>query len=1022
MNFVDRTGHLFNLPSYNDYPIGYEYQEYPYVFWIESDNSQKLSIDNYYFKPIRIVTKVEEETYNIKIMLENSNKFYLVDSDIIDNKLLNINNINDTISIFENDILNSKLLEYTENIDLSDINNSHFKGTLVEETEKLTADKPYYTAGNSIVEYTGDIYHIYNLPEDVNFFIDKNGNQVTVIRDISGTHFQDFEGNDISSVYLPIGKVKIGILEKYIELTKKYRNYIFDNTETEESLINQGYENINTKKELYLINSFYVVVNSHDAGTWKTNALIQVNNEYCPITIGAEIVDECEELIINGKNLGINLPKDITKAIYSSNYNMVVADEETYNKKLKEYLLNYISLKGGIGNYKNAINSLKWFEWGNKLSLSKLLKNDNQVQNQYIKDFFDIFNDHIYSYTLFKETSLMNLELRITEEIGQEKQNLKDAFWGEGKPILKNKINDLIEIKYDEEEYIYYKGYFNFTFNDLALKLIVLKYYYEKYFLPIHIKLKEAYISQQVFMNDIKFIAKTSHGITANPVYISTNTVYNIFTENNDENNQQTIIFNENNYNIIYLSRYYKKYFNKMYSENNKLYVDENFNEFSNYTQNFVENNYNTYYEINDTCLRIPIDFCHNGYYNVNLILSRYINKDNEDTIIETYDKEGNLLSTESNLYQLFESSFKFIQTDNKKYQSLIIYPKIINEKNQRQFDLMYWLNNKFRIDLIVNGILYNFIFTVKMPEFNIEMGKLQYKYDDNFKQIKYITDSEIKFNTYMYLPNLVTVNNINFDEEIMNLSNNISEYINSKYKEKIKFINKKYLNISHLFKLTDSNNNEIQYNSNNEIELYKTFFNNDGTYKFDESILNINGEKYDFYLMHDSELKLIYENNNPKLSVIKPGIWYIIFISQEPSDQSIKNNFSFKNGNKETILNGYKIKYERSDKKMLLNRFIYIPTGGINHFTTEDIIVASLKNNDKLSFKLAAGSKWSIYPLTADITDKKIATSNTELAIISINDEYSDYEKGYYSIAIEYSIDNVAEHIFTKRVKFRID
>ena len=36
-----------------------------------------------------------------------------------------------------------------------------------------------------------------------------------------------------------------------------------------------------------------------------------VKHSYCPITVGGVYHDEIEELVINGKNLGVSLPKDI---------------------------------------------------------------------------------------------------------------------------------------------------------------------------------------------------------------------------------------------------------------------------------------------------------------------------------------------------------------------------------------------------------------------------------------------------------------------------------------------------------------------------------------------------------------------------------------------------------------------------------------------------------------------------------------------------------------------------------------
>ena len=56
MEFVDNTGHIFSLPSYNEKPIGYEYDEYSYVFWIDSNNTSKLSVNNFYLIKSRLAT------------------------------------------------------------------------------------------------------------------------------------------------------------------------------------------------------------------------------------------------------------------------------------------------------------------------------------------------------------------------------------------------------------------------------------------------------------------------------------------------------------------------------------------------------------------------------------------------------------------------------------------------------------------------------------------------------------------------------------------------------------------------------------------------------------------------------------------------------------------------------------------------------------------------------------------------------------------------------------------------------
>lgn len=1002
MNFVDRTGHIFSIKSYSEYPVGYEYEETPYTFWFETEKGSKLSVDNYYFKPIRIINRVKEgETVKINIQIENSQKFYLIDSETIDNKLLSIENINGSIELYESAITKSQEIKLSEYIDLE---NGTFSGCIVDESDEnnpvYSINESYYVNSVSGLEYTGDII---TYEEFTGEYLGNDG------------QYHTKEGLPEDTLF---GIIEIGSAntEVYVIITEQTRRITTN-------VYSEGAELV---KELYLINTFYVVVKSDEAGVWATNVMINVDDEWCPITVSAEIIDEQEELIINGQNIGIKLPKEIVRAIYSGNYNINTADEKIYYQKLKEYLLNFMKIKGESGNYDSAITALKWFEWGDKLTISKLIRNDNRIQRQYVKDFFDLLNDNIYSYKYFKETALLSIEMKLTEDGEQEPFHMNEYFWGENKPTVHNKFYDLKEVKYDEQEYSYKKGYFDFTFNDLGLKLAALKYYYEKYFLPLYIRIHNVCMGQHVYANDIKYIVKTSNGITEKPVFINNFKEITEVIDTLEDGSQITRVMDikiNNNYDIVYFNRQYKKNVEEPYSENNLLYVDADFNEFSHYVKDYVETDSNIYYTINDTCLRIPIEFPHvegsSEYYNVNLMLSRYINK-YDDTVLNE-DK--------SNLYVLLNKKFTFTQTDNRRYQSLIIYPKLINEQNSGMFDIMYWLDNKFRIDLIVNNKLYELIFTAKMPEFNIEMGRLEYKYDfENFRQLKDM-DGDIHFNACMYLPNLVNVNNISFDEEITNLSGNIIEYINENYKENIKFLNNKYLNACHLLELTDDEGNfipftgssdtsnvwvknddlfELHFNidENKNTELYSNFFKADGTYNFDESLIKINKHDYDLYIMHDFEK------------------WYGVLISKDCIDYTSDKDkkFKFINKTNKIKIGNYTLTYERSDRKFLLNRYYYIPSEGKNQFKKDDLIVVSLKNNDKLCFKPSHGSKWNIVPLSLGMHNVNAVSSNTELAIISIANNYSEYEKGYYSLHLEYNVDDYANHVYTKKTQFRID
>ena len=293
MNFIDRTGHIFALTSYDEYPIGYEYQETPYKFWFENEKGQALSVDNYYFKPIRIVTRINEtDKVELDIKIENSNKFWLIDSKTIDDKLLKLSTISDSIEIFENAIRESQSLHYEETINLS--GESDFQGCIVEESVVQYGVQKYWINAYSREEYTGETYSSTSL-EPGTVYVNNNG---------------DNEQLTEETPELTLGKITIGVLTKYVQLEQATRRIeLTDENQNELT-------DISDSRELYLIDTFYVVVESDEEGIWSTNVLIHSSQggyeEWCPVTVSADIVDEKEELIINGQNVGVNSQKKLS--------------------------------------------------------------------------------------------------------------------------------------------------------------------------------------------------------------------------------------------------------------------------------------------------------------------------------------------------------------------------------------------------------------------------------------------------------------------------------------------------------------------------------------------------------------------------------------------------------------------------------------------------------------------------------------------------------------------------------------
>ena len=199
MQFIDHTGHIFSLPSYKSNPIGYEYDMNEYIFWVDSEYGCKLSIDNVYIKPIRILS--DKTVKNISVHIE-SNVFKLLGSSKILENIEKLSNYNDYIVLSDSDFLTS-------------------------------------------------------------------------------LSTQDFDR--------PIE----------IDVTEEHKGYIY---------------------------TFYLVAYTSDIGTWNSTGLIQLDSDYCPFTVGGQFFDESEELVINCRNMGVNLPKDILKAIYQAPFSNAYQD------------------------------------------------------------------------------------------------------------------------------------------------------------------------------------------------------------------------------------------------------------------------------------------------------------------------------------------------------------------------------------------------------------------------------------------------------------------------------------------------------------------------------------------------------------------------------------------------------------------------------------------------------------------------------------------------------------------------
>ena len=866
MEFIDHTGHIFSLTSFSSYPTGYEYEIFKHVLWVEDTYMNKLSINEWYIQPVRVL--LHKDIYN------NCPETFKVTVDSGVFKLIS--------------------------------------GSLINETVKN-----------------------------------------------NGMYIELDESSDTFKSELLLDDMMI----------------IEDNDD--------------------ILLTFYVAALATEPATWTTNILIEAANdnnetEWCPVTVGGVFYDEQEELIINGRNMGVHFPKDILHALYPCIAGTSIYSRETnealYNEKVKEYLMNYMRLHGECGNLDQLRDSLKFFGWGSKLSVVQLVRTDNEIITQYIRDFLSNTNDILKRMEHFVPTPLISLiayDNNITDD--EEYQNYDNDFWGEMKPVMEDLMNKIVYNEYDNVDIKFARPYYDYVMTELMLKLSCLKYYYKKYFLPMHVDIINAGMQHQVFSNDIKLVDKPYLTITEKT-----------FLNEYDRSKQYITFPNDK----------------VLYAYSQIKYVDGDFNSFSDYAEKGEEWRTPQIYYIDDICIDIPIKFNNDlNYYNCHIII------ENENGV------------------NIFENHFSFSETDSHKYESLVLYPPLINDWKT----MNYWENKKYCLHMNVNDIWYQYHFTIRVPEMHLKFGKLQYEYSDKFKQIESITDNAVNFQAFMYMPSLIDVNNIRFPQEVVQYGHDgiMNKFIDM-YRESPSImsngdVSKKFYNRVHYYKLVDENGDNMSYDENitNEdlVRLYSQIYNQteekNRVIKFFKEDTPDNIIHYDVYLMHDSTDINDYNGILDDTSRQNwQASWYIVLISQETiSDYddtmlkhpSLENNIMYLANEQIRIsYNGktYTPQYMNSDNKWLINRMNYIPIeNGVNHFNTDDIIVGTV-DNFEFPFILSNGSKWCISPVTkynSQLDTEVESTTNTFL--MSLGGDNVKYDPGYYNITVRYSMDGTVQY-----------
>lgn len=223
---------------------------------------------------------------------------------------------------------------------------------------------------------------------------------------------------------------------------------------------------------------FNVSCCAHTAGEYICKISI---NDDTYIRVGADLYGEWEPHSINLANMGVELPDMIQKAIYETNVHEDSKNNIIINRKLKELLSNYWEIVANRGSYKSLVNSLKWFEWGDHLTIKEIWKHD--VAGRTIFDdraLMTIFEDGANSaFTNFVKTSYISLYCYLQDELS--------TYDVEMNPNIEQAV-------------------FKWAQEDIRLKMSLLSQYFNIHFMPVHMAVLYAAAENIVFTNTIKSI------------------------------------------------------------------------------------------------------------------------------------------------------------------------------------------------------------------------------------------------------------------------------------------------------------------------------------------------------------------------------------------------------------------------------------------------------------------------------------------------------------------------------------
>ena len=261
-----------------------------------------------------------------------------------------------------------------------------------------------------------------------------------------------------------------------------------DITKTELSDIKTPTLSCTGKEQKYLSDTgfylYYINLGSGSDTIGDSNAVLTLSSgdKKYNFTVNATFWGDREENRILLHNFGVDIPSDVSRALYGTDVRDTAPDYLLLNRKYKELLMEYMNIIGNKGSYASLQKSLDWFGYNDLLSLKEFWS-DPAKTKLYEKDLTTIYSDALEEIvSMYTKSTFIAINYDLN--------------------ILKRDNNDTVIYDTDEGEVtvpLLDETLTGFAVDDMMLKMTLLGNYYSTFFMPLHLNLLYSTVVNTVF-------------------------------------------------------------------------------------------------------------------------------------------------------------------------------------------------------------------------------------------------------------------------------------------------------------------------------------------------------------------------------------------------------------------------------------------------------------------------------------------------------------------------------------------